>query len=92
MNKMTKSDYKKAHEHSYKNRQEILASAQCGCFFCLAVYPPSEVNDWNFENAEGIGHTAICPKCGIDSVIGDLSGYPVTDKKFMKGLKKFSFW
>jgi hypothetical protein len=25
------------------------------------------------------GQTALCPKCGIDSVLGDACGYPLTE-------------
>jgi hypothetical protein len=26
------------------------------------------------------GQTALCPSCGIDSVIGDASGFPITEE------------
>jgi len=34
--------------------------------------PPNEIQDWTDD-----GDTALCPKCGIDSVIGSVSGYPI---------------
>jgi hypothetical protein len=34
-----------AHGHSIRHRDEILTSEQCGCFFCLAVFPPSEIKE-----------------------------------------------
>jgi len=36
------------------------------------------------------GETAICPRCSIDSVIGDASGLPVT-KEFLKEMNKHWF-
>jgi hypothetical protein len=27
---------------------------------------------------QGVGQTALCPRCGIDAVIGSASGYPIT--------------
>ena len=45
----------------------------CGYFYCLAIYVPSEITEWVDED-----QTAMCAKCGIDSVIGAASGYPVT--------------
>jgi hypothetical protein len=66
-----------AHRHSIRHRREILASETCGCFYCLAVFAPGKVVGWTDET-EGVGRTALCPHCGIDSVIGSASGYPVT--------------
>ena len=71
-------DYKEAHKHCIRHRDEILGSKVCGCFYCLETFPPSEIHEWTDFSGDGIGQTAICPKCGIDAVIGDKSGYPVT--------------
>lgn len=61
-----------AHRHSSNHRAELDSSTSCGCFHCLAIYPPAAITRW-------IGaQTAMCPRCGIDSVIGDRSGYPIT--------------
>ncbi len=75
-----------AHQHSSNNRDALTASVEVGCFYCCEVYPPSLVNDWTDEGA-----TAMCPKCGIDSVIGDASGFPVTDKAFLKAMNEVWF-
>ena len=74
---MTKPDYVLAHRHSIHNRDEILTSERCGCFYCGAIFPPMEIEDWVDEQGE-IGLTALCPRCGIDAVIGSKSGYPIT--------------
>jgi hypothetical protein len=49
-----------------------MASTLCGCFYCLATFSPREITDWIGED------TARCPKCGIDSVLGDRSGFPIS--------------
>ncbi len=67
-----------AHRHSIRHRTEISGSEVCGCFYCLAIYPPSEIAEWVDEDDNGNRVTAICPRCGIDSVIGSKSGYPIT--------------
>lgn len=72
-------DLRLAHEHSSKHRDQILASQTCGCFYCCAIFRPSAIEDWVDEEG-GVGQTALCPKCGIDSVIGDQSGYPITEE------------
>ncbi len=44
----------------------------------VAAYStPREIAEWIDEDAEGVGHRALCPDCGIDSVIGSLSGFPI---------------
>ena len=67
----------RAHRHSIRHRVEVTASERCGCFCCEAIFPPVEIVEWTDE-WEGVGQTALCPRCGIDSVIGSESGYPVT--------------
>jgi len=79
-----------AHQHSSSHRKELLASDVCGCFYCLEIYSPAEVTEWVDEDDEGIGRTALCAKCGIDSVIGSSSGYPM-NRKFLKEMHDYWF-
>ena len=65
-------DHISAHEWSSYHRETLRESAVCGCFYCLKVFLPSEIEDWTDDD-----DTALCPKCGIDSVIGSVSGYPI---------------
>jgi len=51
------------------HRGEIEASRLAGCFHCLEVYPAGQVAHW----IDG-GRTALCPRCGKDSVLGDRIG------------------
>lgn len=74
-----------AHKHSSFNEHEIQNSLTCGCFYCLKVFIPNEVNEWIDENDSNTA-TALCPFCGIDSVLGSASGYPVDDKSFLKSM------
>ena len=76
---MTTPDYIRAHRHSSRHREEVLASELCGCFYCEAQFSPREIAQWTDE-WEGVGQTALCPRCGIDSVIGSESGYPVSSE------------
>jgi hypothetical protein len=77
-------DYVAAHKHCADHYDEIIASSICGCFYCLATFPPSEIINWLQENPHKRpnvllnGQTAFCPQCDIDSVIGSASGYPIT--------------
>jgi hypothetical protein len=66
-------DHIRAHQHSIRHREELLASEICGCFYCEGIFVPEKIVTWIDE-----GGTALCPICNIDSVIGSASGFPVT--------------
>jgi hypothetical protein len=85
---MNEPDHIRAHRHSIRNRDELLRSASCGCFFCLAVFTPGEIADWADEK-DG-SQTALCPRCRIDSVIGSESGYPIT-REFLERMEAHWF-
>jgi hypothetical protein len=78
-------DHLRAHVHCCNNREELSQSSLCGCFYCLAIYAPAEITEWVGEEK-----TAMCAKCGIDSVIGAASGYPIT-VEFLKRMKDHWF-
>ena len=62
-----------AHEHAFRQREVLEHSDGCGCFYCFKTFPTSEITTWVDDDK-----TAICPRCGMDSVIGSASGYPLT--------------
>ena len=78
-------DVFEAHKHSSKHRSEIMASEVCGCFYCIQIFKPSEIKDWTDD-----GQTAQCAKCGIDSVIGSSSSFPIT-AEFLQEMHKYWF-
>jgi hypothetical protein len=77
--------FKNAHRFSSHQRNELEADNICGCFYCMKIYSPSEITEW-WDNED----TAVCPFCGIDSVIGESSGFPITEQ-FLKGMNKELF-
>ena len=79
-----------AHKHSIFNRTEIVQSKLCGCFYCLQIFKPDEVIAWTDEE-DPRGLTALCPHCGIDSVIGDRSGFPAGNEDFLKAMYRRYF-
>mgnify|MGYP007062144258 CR=1 FL=1 len=81
---------KAAHKKSIYHRKEILASENCGCFCCGHIFKPSDIAQWTDKNRKGIGQTAFCPKCSIDSVLGDSSGFPITSA-FLKAMNSHWF-
>jgi hypothetical protein len=72
-----------AHKHSIFHRKEIEASETFGCFHCRRSGAAAEIIGWTDD-----GDTALCPKCGIDSVIGSASGFPVTNGLFLGAMKR----
>jgi hypothetical protein len=83
-------DVREAHHHSSNHRVEIAASTTCGCFYCGSLFDPVRIEDWVDENKLGEGQTALCPVCGIDSVLGDKSGLSVTPE-FLQKMKHYWF-
>lgn len=75
---MSEPDHIQAYKHATRQRAEILASKVCGCFYCLGMFSPDEIDWWLNDG------TAMCPKCGIDSVIGSASGLPITSEFLTK--------
>jgi hypothetical protein len=75
-------DHISAHDWCCENRKSRVESKLCGCFCCLEVFPPNEIEVWFYG-------TAICPKCSVDSVIGSASGFPI-DREFLK--KMHDYW
>lgn len=84
---MTHQEARAVWKHATRNRQELEQSSKCGCFSCLRIYEPSalEGNEWTDDE-----QTAICPFCGVDSVIGSASGYSI-DVAFLQALKDVFF-
>lgn len=81
---------KAAHRRSIHHRLEIVTSEECGCFYCGHLFKPYEISQWTDKNGKGVGQTAFCPKCSIDSVLGDKSGYPLTED-FLKAMNDYWF-
>jgi len=78
-----------AHRHSSRHRDEVLASDLCGCFYCRQTFPPAEIDRW-IDEQNGVGTTAICPRCGVDSVIGSRSGFTPTPE-FLREMHDYWF-
>ena len=57
------------HKKSFKNFDAVKQSVKCGCFNCKKIFDASEVVD--FVTEDDGRKTALCPYCGIDSVIQD---------------------
>ena len=77
--------YIAAHKHSAKHRPEIEASARCSCFFCFRSFKSADIKSWIDSN-----QTALCPRCGVDSVLGSASQHRLDDS-FLRGMHTHFF-
>lgn len=66
---------------SSKHRKQVQESDSCSCFHCLESFPPADIAEWIDE-----GQTALCPRCGIDAVIGCQSGV-ILSPDLLKAMK-----
>lgn len=85
MQDLNEDDVIQAHNHCRSQRPSIMKDKKCGCFYCLQIFSPTEISDWFDDNK-----TAICPYCGIDSVISESCGYPITTN-FLKDMNSYWF-
>lgn len=83
----TNIDYIQAHKFASNHNKELIKNKYCGCFYCLTVFETKEITFWINDKYD---KTAVCPYCGIDSIIGEYSGYPITFE-FLSKMKKYWF-
>lgn len=58
----------KIHEFGFEN-MDYLKEKRCVCYYCGARFSYKEITDI----VEDInGDTAICPKCGVDTVVPEI--------------------
>ena len=74
------SDIERAYRFSANHREQLLQDTRCGCFYCLRVFSPGEITRWLNDS----GGTALCPYCGVDAVIGESAGFPLTEEFLQK--------
>jgi hypothetical protein len=74
-----------AHKHASHNRLEVEASGRCACFFCFRTFPQTEIKSWIDSN-----QTALCPRCGVDAVLGTASQHRLDDG-FLRGMHRHFF-
>lgn len=83
---MNSNDIITAHKFSSNHKLKLINDVKCGCFYCLEIFSPKDIFEWIDDDS-----TALCPYCGIDSIIGESSGYPI-DKNFLAQMQKYWFY
>ncbi len=81
-----------AHYYSANHKPELEKDSVCGCFYCRKIFTPSEIKEWVMaDNPIDRRGTAICPYCGVDAVLGESSGFPIT-RDFLSEMRKRWFF
>jgi hypothetical protein len=64
-------EYKKLEYMKYvtSNKTALSESTECGCVYCLKRFNPNEIVEWCCERDENAENSALCPYCGIDSIV-----------------------
>lgn len=75
-----------ARVHASRHREEIQASTRCACYFCFHTFANTTIKAWIDTE-----QTALCPKCGVDSVIGSASKHRL-DEKFLRQMHTHVFF
>jgi len=86
------SNFNKIHSECGWHEKAILNSKVCGCFYCISMFPSSEIKEWIEEPRDcprGSGKTAVCPKCDIDAVLPDTLEVELTEKLLREMQKEY---
>lgn len=87
-------NYIETHKYSSNHRNKLDKRDVCGCFYCLRIYSPKEIVEWipsnDGDDSNESDGTALCPYCGVDSVIGESSGYSINEELLGK-MKEYWF-
>ncbi|MCH3942726.1 MAG: hypothetical protein LKE37_03335 [Atopobiaceae bacterium] len=75
----------RAHHACSRNREAVGRSERCACFACGEAFPATAVTRWAAMPRDA----AICPRCGVDAVIPEAAGFPLTGE-FLHAMA--SYW
>lgn len=77
----------KIHKLSSNHQELLMKEDICGCFYCVSIFNPKLITDW-IEDDNDL--TAICPYCGIDSIIPKHYGYQL-NKELLEEMREYFF-
>ena len=67
---------KALHKKSIRNEEEILRFKSCCCFECVNFFASTDIVEWLDE---GDQKTAMCPRCGFDTVLPNDPNSPISE-------------
>lgn len=81
----TAARYVEAKLRASRHRTQLEASTRCACFFCFRTFSVTDITSWIEAN-----QTALCPRCGLDAVLGNGAGHTIDDR-FLRGMHAHYF-
>lgn len=82
---LDKANLEAAHAYTFDNAQMLFARQSCVCIYCWERYESSEI----IQISNSTLGTALCPKCGIDAIVGEISGFELSDEFIGKMYDRF---
>jgi hypothetical protein len=89
--KIMNAKLKAVHKFSSNHRAAIMTGRTAGCFHCEKTFLPRETGVKEWIDWTDTGKTALCPFCGIDSVISSADVPEITDPEFLRRMRKHWF-
>lgn len=75
---LTWKEFENILSHTRNNEIEMLHSKKAGCLFCGYIIDARKVNKWTSDLSSP---SAICPRCGMNMILGDASGHDISRTK-----------
>lgn len=76
----------KLHKDCSHHKDRLQKVKKAGCFYCSRIFNTSLIKEWVGRE----GDEALCPYCGIDSVLPHEGQFPLT-KEFLTKMYKYYF-
>ena len=70
--------------YTFENKHFLEHTDKCGCFYCKKIFNPNEIQEWCDQQM-----TAICPYCGVDSIIPETDKIKITNELLEELNKKY---
>lgn len=80
-------DVVKTHKYCSSNKIILEKNINCLCFYCFSKFKYNDIKVFIDNN----NMTALCPKCGIDSVLPDKIDNFNLNLEFLDQMKKYWF-
>ena len=82
-----KKDWELASDMTLYNKPILSKSKMASCYSCISTFPVTEIKEFVDMNDD----TALCPKCGIDAVLGDATDLPIHNLEYLQAMHNFGF-
>lgn len=82
----SKEDLLRAHTYTLDNYPMLFAQQACVCIYCKERFASHAIRDYSYSEKG----TALCPKCGIDSIVGEYAGFELSDA-FIEKMHEYFF-